>query len=75
MRGSAEIAFEVEDPEVVAAALAPEAEDQIQRSHVRLEAVEGAVLLKVESEDLVSLRAALNTWIRLVDIAIKMVKV
>ncbi|HNR57929.1 MAG: KEOPS complex subunit Pcc1 [Methanothrix sp.] len=75
MRGSAEIAFEVEGPCGILAALAPEAEDQVQRSLVRLEAWEGGILLKVEGEDLVSLRAALNTWIRLVDIAIKMVKV
>ena len=55
--------------------LAPEAEDQIQRSEVLLAACEEGIRLKIESEDVVSLRAALNTWIRLVDIAIKMVKV
>ena len=75
MRSEAEIVFEVEEPAGVLAALAPEAEDRISRSEVALAACEGGIRLKIESEDVVSLRAALNTWIRLVDIAIKMVKV
>ena len=75
MRGSADIAFEVDDPDRVYKALAPEALDQVQRSEVRLETYEGGILLCVESEDVVSLRAALNTWIRLVNIAMEMVLV
>jgi KEOPS complex subunit Pcc1 len=75
MRGRADLAFEVDDPEKVYNALAPEAEDQVQRSEVRLETCEEGILLCIESEDVVSLRAALNTWIRLVKIALEMVKV
>ncbi len=56
-------------------ALALEAEDQIQRSDVSLEIVEEGIKLGVKSEDVVSLRAALNTWIRLVKITWEMMKV
>ncbi len=75
MRGRADLVFEVDDPHRVYAALAPEALDQVQRSKVKLETCEGGVRLSVESEDVVSLRAALNTWIRLVKIAMEMVLV
>jgi KEOPS complex subunit Pcc1 len=75
MRGRADLVFEVDDPERVYEALAPEALDQVQRSEIQLETCEGGILLSVESEDVVSLRAALNTWIRLVKIAMEMVLV
>jgi len=75
MRGSADLVFEVDGPDRVYAALAPEALDQVQRSEVRLEICEGGLRLSVQSEDVVSLRAALNTWIRLVNIAMEMVLV
>jgi len=75
MKGRADLLFEVDDPERVRLALAPEALDQVQRSEVRLETCEGGLRLSVESEDVVSLRAALNTWIRLVKIAMEMVLV
>ena len=75
MRGRADLVFEVDDPERVYNALAPEALDQVQRSEIQLETFEGGILLSVESEDVVSLRAALNTWIRLVKIAMEMVLV
>lgn len=75
MRGRADLVFEVDDPERVYEALAPEALDQVQRSEIQLETCEGGILLSIESEDVVSLRAALNTWIRLVKIAMEMVLV
>ncbi|MCR3883497.1 KEOPS complex subunit Pcc1 [Methanotrichaceae archaeon M04Ac] len=75
MKGIGEIVFEVEDPERVMAALAPEAEDQVQKSEISLHACEEGLLLRIESDDVVSFRAAMNTWIRLVDIALDMVKV
>jgi KEOPS complex subunit Pcc1 len=75
MRGRADLVFEVDDPERVYEVLAPEALDQVHRSEIQLETCEGGILLSVESEDVVSLRAALNTWIRLVKIAMEMVLV
>jgi len=47
--------------------------DEIHRSNVELVEGPGFVRLKILGEDVVSLRAALNTWIRLVKIAIEMV--
>jgi KEOPS complex subunit Pcc1 len=75
MRGRADLVFEVDDPDRVYEALAPESLEQVQRSEIRLETCEGGLRLTVESEDVVSLRAALNTWIRLVKIAMEMVLV
>jgi len=75
MKGRADLVFEMDDPEMVYRALAPEAEDQIQRSDVSLEIIEEGIKLCVKSEDVVSLRAALNTWIRLVKITWEMMKV
>jgi len=75
MKGRADLVFEVDDPERVYEALAPEALDQVQRSEIRLETCEEGIRLCIESEDVVSLRAALNTWIRLVKIAMEMVLV
>ena len=56
-------------------ALAPEAEDRIQRSDVSLEIIEEGIKLCVNSEDVVSLRTALNTWIRLIKITWEMMRV
>lgn len=75
MKGLGEFVFEMEDPKRVLAALGPEAEDPVQRSEIALEPCDEGLLLRIQSEDLVSFRAALNTWIRLIDIALKMVKV
>lgn len=75
MKGRGDIVFDMEDPGRVLAALAPEAEDRVQRSEITLQTCDEGLLLTIESEDLVSFRAALNTWIRLIDIALDMVKV
>ncbi|MHC1631423.1 MAG: KEOPS complex subunit Pcc1 [Methanotrichaceae archaeon] len=75
MNGRADLVFGLEDSEKVYKALVPEAGDKIQRSNVHLELCPEGIKLGIESEDVVSLRAALNTWIRLVKIAWEMVKV
>jgi len=75
MRGCAELTFETEDSEKVYQALVPEADDDLHRSRVKLEDQGGSIRLKIEGEDVVSLRAALNTWIRLIKIAIEMVSI
>lgn len=73
MKGCADLVFDMEDPEKVFLALTPEIHDDLQRSKVEMELCEGSLMLKIEGEDTVSLRAALNTWIRLVKIAMEMV--
>jgi KEOPS complex subunit Pcc1 len=73
MKGSAELVFETSHPEMIYQALALEKDDELHRSNVELILGEGSVRLKIRGEDAVSLRAALNTWIRLVKIAFEMV--
>jgi len=73
MRGSAEIVFETLHAEMIYSALALELDDELHRSNVELILGEGSIILKIRGEDAVSLRAALNTWIRLVKIAFEMV--
>ena len=73
MKGWAELVFQTPHSQEVYGALAPELEDEIHRSNVELTQGAGFVRLKISGQDVVSLRAALNTWIRLVKIAIEMV--
>ena len=73
MKGSAEIVFESFHAGMIYRALAPELDDELHRSNVELILGEGSIILKIRGEDAVSLRAALNTWIRLVKIAFEMV--
>lgn len=55
--------------------LRPELEDVPSlRSGVTLELKGSTIKLNVEANDIVSLRAALNTWLRLVKIAYEMAK-
>jgi len=65
--------FETPHSREIYEALAPELDDELHRSNVELIEGPGFVRLKILGEDIVSLRAALNTWIRLVKIAIEMV--
>ena len=73
MKGWAEMVFNTPHSQEIYEALAPELDDELHRSNVELVEGPGFVRLKVIGEDTVSLRAALNTWIRLVKIAIEMV--
>ncbi len=56
-------------------ALRPELEDELQRSRVSLALDHGFIRLRIEGDDIVSIRAALNTWLRLVKIAFEMVNI
>ena len=75
MRGSAEIILEMEDPMLIYEALLPEVEDHLPKSIVCLELDEKVLQLKIDGDDIASLRAALNTWIRLIKIAMEMVAI
>ncbi len=44
-----------------------------ERSNIDLKVEEGLLKLFIEAEDVISLRAALNTWLRLIKIAEEMV--
>ena len=73
MKGWAEMVFNTPHSLEIYEALAPELDDELHRSNVELVEGTGFVRLKILGEDIVSLRAALNTWIRLVRIAFEMV--
>ncbi len=73
MKGCAELVFETAHSREIYQALEPELDDELHRSNVELVQGAGFIRLKVLGEDVVSLRAALNTWIRLVKIAFEMV--
>jgi Uncharacterized protein conserved in archaea len=67
----AEFTFETETAETIYRALLPELNDNFsQRSAIGL-FLENAnkLVLSVKAEDVVSLRSALNTWFRLIQIA------
>ncbi len=49
-------------------ALLPETVEDYQRTKTTLEFREGLIILKVEACDFVSMRAALNGWLRLIKI-------
>ena len=73
MKCCAELVFESSRAGEIYESLKPELDDDLHRSSVTLQAEDGIIRLKIRGEDTVSLRAALNTWIRLVKIAFEMV--
>ena len=73
MRGYSEFVFETPYAREIYQALLPELDDDLHRSSVALDCSDGFIRLEVKGDDVVSLRAALNTWIRLVKIAFEMV--
>lgn len=75
MRGRAEIVFELPDSEIVLSALEPELDDDLHRGKVEIRTADNGMVLIVEGDDVVSLRAALNTWLRLVRICVEMVEI
>lgn len=71
MKLSAEFTFETETAEKIYQAVLPELNDNFsERSRIGL-SLEGAdsLVLTVKANDVVSLRSALNTWFRLIQIA------
>ncbi len=78
MKGRAEFIFQARDEmsaKIIYSALSPEMEDEIHRSNVDLAICADSIRLELRGSDVVSLRAALNTWMRLLKIAFEMVDV
>jgi len=74
---SAEFTFETETAEKIYQAVLPELNDNFsERSRIGL-SLEGAdsLVLTVKADDAVSLRSALNTWFRLIQIAQEVLEV
>lgn len=75
MKGCANLVFPSENAEDIFQALMPELEDELQRSRVSLDPGEGYIRLRVDGDDIVSIRAALNTWLRLIKIAFEIASI
>ncbi len=75
MKGCIELLFDIEEPEKIYRALIPELEDELHRSSVTMTLCNDGIGLVVKGNDVASLRAAMNTWIRLIKIAFEMVNV
>ena len=75
MKGCAEIVFETKAPAMIWQALEPEMDDDLHRSNIEMVLRDCSLDLTIRGDDVVSLRAALNTWIRLVKIAFEMVNI
>lgn len=71
MKLFAEFTFETETAETIHRAVLPELHDNFsERSAIDLSlADKNRLVLSVKAEDVVSLRSALNTWFRLIQIA------
>jgi len=57
---------------VIYESLLPELEEEYQRTRSKLILEQDTLILKVESNDIVSMRAALNGWLRLINISCEM---
>lgn len=75
MKGCADLVFPSENAGDIFQALRPELEDELQRSRVNLDVGQGFIRLRIEGDDIVSVRAALNTWLRLVKIAFEIASI
>jgi|GEM_PF-237271 len=60
------------DANAIYRALQPELGEEYQRTKTTLELKDSVLLLNVEADDVVSMRAALNGWLRLIKITYEM---
>lgn len=65
----AELTFRTLNADAVAGSLSPETAERIPRTRIEVERGEGEVTIRVEAQDLASLRAALNSYIRWANVA------
>ena len=75
MKGCVDLVFPGENAGEVFQALSPELEDELQRSRVSMTLDRDFVRLRIHGDDIVSIRAALNTWLRLVKIAFEIANI
>ncbi len=69
----AEFEFDLgRDSEISYKSLLPELEEEYQRTRSTLGLENNMLILKVEANDFVSMRAALNGWLRLVKVTTEM---
>ncbi len=78
MKGRAEFiirAKDANDAERIYLALLPEMDDEVHRSNVDMVLVGDSIRLELCGDNVANLRAALNTWMRLLKIAFEMVDI
>ena len=70
MKFKAEFVFETDDACFIYEAILPEIETPVSdRSIVEMSNMDSCLILTVETDDVVSMRSALNTWLRLIQVA------
>ncbi len=57
---------------IIYESLIPELDEEYQRTKTTLKLKDGLLVLNVEANDIISMRAALNGWLRLIKIASEM---
>jgi len=65
---TAEIKFETEDPKTILDAIKPD-KDEASRFSVEALSDKNGVLFKIKADDVAALKAALNSYLRLVQVA------
>jgi KEOPS complex subunit Pcc1 len=69
----AEFEFDAgKDARIIYESLLPELEEDYQRTKTTLKLKDNLLILNVEANDIVSMRAALNGWLRLIKITYEM---
>ncbi len=72
----AEFSFEFgEDASTIYRALLPETMEAFSRSRAALSMGDGMLHLIVDAEDITAMRAALNTWLRLIKVACEITEI
>ncbi|MEA3282752.1 MAG: KEOPS complex subunit Pcc1 [Euryarchaeota archaeon] len=72
----AEFSFDFgESASTIYHALLPETLEEFPRSRAALSVGDGMLCIIVDAEDVTALRAALNTWLRLIKVACEMVEI
>lgn len=70
MKFKAEFVFETDDPHSIYKAILPELETPVSdRSIIGMSVNNSDLILSIKTEDVISMRSALNTWLRLIQIA------
>ncbi len=68
------VSFNGPEAGIVARALSPEAGRDVPRATVRIDGVAGETTLTIDAEDVAAMRAALNSYLRWADVAVKIAR-
>lgn len=76
MNLSSESVILMDDPDAVYMSILPELESTVtDRSSVDVEIRGSSIVMRISSDDIISMRSTLNTWFRLIQIAHDVCKV